>query len=346
MKPVYRIMMGGNSVDVNDRAVKISVVDNAGNESDTFRLVIDNRDYKVKAPEKGRELQIYLGLQPLVGGSINPFSGMMDMGTFEIESTEFEGPPHQLVVTGKAASFKKMMKSQRTGIFEKEEAKLKKFVEKIAQRNGLQAVVDQELGQIDLGRLDQTGESDFHILTRIAREVGALWKPTRGKLLFVKHGEGTSASGGSTGSVTLTESDFTSYRVKHKQRPHHDKIKKEYHDSKTGERKFEEKQNDGGGSGGNTVHILRHLAANRSRAKAEVNAELRRLRRLEGEMSGNIRFVRGLRAGDIIRVSSFFPDIDGEWHAKTVTTNFNSEDPALHMTIECELPGTGKKGSS
>ncbi|MEL6588283.1 MAG: hypothetical protein AAFQ50_16825, partial [Pseudomonadota bacterium] len=56
----------------------------------------------------------------------------------------------------------------------------------------LTAVMD---ANVELPQADQTQESDMHFLSRLARDVGASFKITDGRLIFVARRSGNVASG-------------------------------------------------------------------------------------------------------------------------------------------------------
>jgi hypothetical protein len=57
------------------------------------------------------------------------------------------------------------------------------------------ALVSQQLALIAIEHIDQSNESDLHLLTRLARQHGAVSKPVAGFLVFVFKGEAKSATG-------------------------------------------------------------------------------------------------------------------------------------------------------
>lgn len=69
------------------------------------------------------------------------------------------------------------------------------IVEVIASRNRLEASVAPSLAGIKIPHIDQSQESDAKFLTRLAERNGGEVSVKMGKLLFLKAGQGVTASG-------------------------------------------------------------------------------------------------------------------------------------------------------
>ncbi|HGC4757025.1 TPA: contractile injection system protein, VgrG/Pvc8 family, partial [Escherichia coli] len=81
------------------------------------------------------------------------------------------------------------------------------IVEVIASRNRLEASVAPSLAGIKIPHIDQSQESDAKFLTRLAERNGCEVSVKMGKLLFLKAGQGVTASGKKIPQVTITRSD-------------------------------------------------------------------------------------------------------------------------------------------
>ncbi|MCT6706819.1 contractile injection system protein, VgrG/Pvc8 family, partial [Staphylococcus aureus] len=69
------------------------------------------------------------------------------------------------------------------------------MVRRMAGEHGLNAAVSASLASIVLPLTVQSQESDMNLLLRLAKQHDAIAKPGGGRLVFVKRGESTSASG-------------------------------------------------------------------------------------------------------------------------------------------------------
>jgi phage protein D len=87
------------------------------------------------------------------------------------------------------------------------------MVTRIAAEHGLLPKVSEALGAVSVIHLDQNEESDLHLLTRLARESGAVAKPVAGYLLFVSRGEAKSASGRELPTIKVPPSQVIRHRM-------------------------------------------------------------------------------------------------------------------------------------
>ncbi|HDC2709503.1 phage baseplate assembly protein V [Escherichia coli] len=77
----------------------------------------------------------------------------------------------------------------------------------VASRNRLEASVAPSLAGIKIPHIDQSQESDAKFLTRLAERNGGEVSVKMGKLLFLKAGQGVTASGKKIPQITITRSD-------------------------------------------------------------------------------------------------------------------------------------------
>ncbi|MCZ8998947.1 contractile injection system protein, VgrG/Pvc8 family, partial [Escherichia albertii] len=71
----------------------------------------------------------------------------------------------------------------------------------------LEASVAPSLAGIKIPHIDQSQESDAKFLTRLAERNGGEVSVKMGKLLFLKAGQGVTASGKKIPQITITRSD-------------------------------------------------------------------------------------------------------------------------------------------
>ena len=83
----------------------------------------------------------------------------------------------------------------------------------IAADHDLTPRVGRSLLGVRVPHLDQTGESDLHLLTRLARDYDAVAKQAGSRLLFVPRGEGESATGKRIPSARVSPEDAGDWRV-------------------------------------------------------------------------------------------------------------------------------------
>lgn len=194
MRPIFKILADGTDVTskINDRLLSLTLHDEDGINSDTAEIYLDNRDKVIAIPPKGAELHVYIGYAD---------SGLVDKGLFTVDETNLAGPPHTLTIRAKAADMRKKMKEPRSASYDG--ITIGALVEEIAARHGLTPKVGSDLADVSLGHVDQTDESDLHLLTRLAQQYGAVAKPANECLVFVTKGEAKSASGKGLTAVTV-----------------------------------------------------------------------------------------------------------------------------------------------
>lgn len=204
MTPDYFIT--ADSLDVTalirDRNGSVSVVDQGGTTSDTAEIVLDDRSPCIELPRKGARLVISMGYVE---------TGLALMGEYTVDEVAINGPPKGLTIRARAADMRQSLKAPKTRSWDT--ITIGDLVATIAAEHGYKAAVSAEFAGILLTHIDQTGESDLHLLTRLAAERGAIAKPAGGYLLFVPRGQSKSVTGKVLPPVTMAGRDLSRYRV-------------------------------------------------------------------------------------------------------------------------------------
>ncbi len=232
MKPIFSISVDQSDITakVADRLLNLRITDEAGMKSDTASLTIDNRANAVEVPRRGVIMKIALGYDK---------TGLVQMGAYTVDEVSSEGPVRTLTISAKAADMQAGLKVRKTRAWVN--ITLGELVETIAGEHDLQPQVTDALAAIDIApvpykQLDQTNESDLHLLTRLATQYDAIAKPANGFLLFVSKGEAKAASGQELSAVTLTESDVKTFRARAADRGKYAAVKAYYLDAETQQR--------------------------------------------------------------------------------------------------------------
>lgn len=183
MQPSFRIVADGTDVTqrLNDRLLKLTLLDKPGMESDSLILRLDDRDGQVALPRRGAVLEVHLGYagEPL-----------MRMGRFTVDTLQWAGPPDCLTVTAKAGDMRGSGKTIRSGGWEG--TTLAQVCRDVGARNGWR--VECPL-QVAIARVDQVNESDYHFVTRLARQYDCTAKLAEGMLMVLPRQSGQSATG-------------------------------------------------------------------------------------------------------------------------------------------------------
>ncbi|MBD9579532.1 phage late control D family protein [Pseudomonas sp. BGr12] len=199
MKPVFRIVADGRdiSAQVNDRVLELVVTDKHGLESDTLSLTLDDRAGTVVLPRRGAQLELYLGYDE---------TGVAPMGRYTVDTVTFSGAPDTLVIKAKSGDSRNAGKSVRSDSWEN--VTLAEVVARIAERNGWKAECEV---RTRIARADQINESDYHFITRLARQYDCTAKIADLKLLVMPRQAGRSASGQALDNVRLMRGDVSSF---------------------------------------------------------------------------------------------------------------------------------------
>lgn len=226
-------------------------------------------------------------------------------------------------------------------------------VKEIAVRHKLKMALGKDLSDKPVEHIDQTNESDGSFLMRLARQYGAIASVKNGNLLFIRQGQGKSATGKPLPVITITRKDGDSHRFTLADRGAYTGViaswlhtrepaKKE---STTVKRKRrtkkqkkvpEAKQGDYLVGTDENVLVLNRTYANRSNAERAAKMQWERLQR--GVASFSLQLAEGradLYTEMPVKVSGFKQPIDdAEW---TITTLTHTVSPDNGFTTSLEL---------
>lgn len=227
MQPIFKVLADGADITarINQRLISIKTTDEAGFKSDTCTIELDDRDGLIALPRKGAKLDIYLGYEE---------TGISKVGVYTVDEVSLTGFPETLSISGKAADMSAgELKSQKTRHFDN--ITLGDLVKTIAGSNGLVGKVSADLAAIQLGHVDQTQESDLHLLTRLAKEYGGVAKVTNDHLIIAKAGESKSVGGASLSPIYIDKTQVSGYQCSITDRGKYASVTATYHDKATGQ---------------------------------------------------------------------------------------------------------------
>jgi Bacteriophage probable baseplate hub protein len=298
MQPDFQVLADKKDITavIRDRLLSLRITDEAGTQSDTVEVQLDDRDGKLEWPRLGAELEVSIGYQT---------NGIVRMGLYVVDEIEHSGPPATLTIRGKAADMRASIKAQKTRSWDK--VTIGDLVQTIASENGLTAKVSDSLSNISIEHIDQTNESDLHLLTRLARERGAVAKPVAGRLVFVPRGEAKSATGQSMPVVDIETSDISRYRMTQAEREKYPSVKAYWHDSESAE-KISVIVGEG-----KPAFSIRHTYANAEEARQVAVAKLKTLNRGTGSVSLTLVGNPDIQVEGKIKLSGVRDPVDGEW---------------------------------
>lgn len=313
------------------RLISLTVTDQAGVESDSFDLLLDDSDDLIEPPRKGAKIRIFMGYVE---------TGLTYMGEFTVDEVEVALPPQELRITGKAADMRDAMKAQKTREFG-DNPKLATVFGKIAQDHGLTLKIAPDLAGKAIDYLAQTEESDLHLATRLAARFDAIAKVADGKLVVAKRGAASAASGQPMPAVTLTVTDIKKVRGKLKDRERFGAVKARWHDQPVAKKTdVQEKRGDG------PVYTLRETYPTEAEARDACKAKLQEMQRREAdisiEMAGDPRMAAEVK----LTLAGVSQKLDGDYVIKRARHTMKGSKPGFTTQVEGEPPGRPKAGQS
>lgn len=318
MHVAYQIIADGTDVTGNfqDRLTSLTIIDEAGQKSDTAEIIVDDRDYLVDLPETGAKLQIALGFK----------GALVEIGTYVVDDMSGEIAPDTMTISAKAADMLGGIRARKTRSWR--EVTVEDIVGKIAGEHGLKPQVSDSLKAHFYAYQAQTSESDLNFLTRLAKGLDAVSKPAGEYLVFTKRGEGKAADGSELPVFVVhrTQMKGGSWKV-------------------TGRGKYGRVTAEWGERGTATTHkvtagdkepelALRHRYPTKAEAQSAADAALERSRRASGKISIELAgFWGDLMAEAKVDLQGIKPELTGEWlitrvqHrlTDTLTTSFDAE---------------------
>ncbi|HCT9036866.1 TPA: phage late control D family protein [Providencia rettgeri] len=197
LTPAFVLAAGGENINslIQGRLMSLTMTDNRGFEADQLDIELDDSDGQLALPKRGETLSLHLGWknEPLIY-----------KGTFTVDEVEHSGVPDKLTIRGRSADFRDTLNVKREQSYHQKS--LGDIVRTLAERNKLKAVIDEKLDKIKLAHIDQTNESDGSFLTRVAKSEGAIVAVKNGNLLFMKQGQGLTATGQPIQTMHITRS--------------------------------------------------------------------------------------------------------------------------------------------
>ncbi|ESF23001.1 late control-like protein [Salmonella enterica subsp. enterica serovar Tallahassee str. 0012] len=342
--PAFSITIEGKDVTtvMDARLMSLTLTDNRGFEADQLDLELDDADGQIVLPRRGAVIHLALGWkgQPL-----------FPKGAFTVDEIEHSGAPDRLTIRARSADFRETLNTRREKSWH--QITVGEVVKEIAARHNLKVALGQDLTDKALDHMDQTNESDASFLMKLARQYGAIASVKDGNLLFIRQGQGRTASGKPLPVITITRKAGDGHRFTLADRGAYTGViaswlhtreprKKETTSVKRRRKKAttpkepEAKQGDYLVGTDENVLVLNRTYANRSNAERAAKMQWERLQR--GVASFSLQLAEGradLYTEMPVKVTGFKQPIDdAEW---TITTLTHSVSPDNGFTTSMEL---------
>ncbi|HQT03427.1 MAG: contractile injection system protein, VgrG/Pvc8 family [Gammaproteobacteria bacterium] len=342
MTPAFRIVADNKDISaaVKDRLLEMVIIDEAGIESDSIKLSLDDRRGEdgsiAQLPSIGTKLSISLGYLE---------TSLINMGSYVVDEIEIRSPPRTLDVTAKAADMTGAFRSPKTRSWDdmddSEALTLGKIVSVIAAEHGYIPKVDPAIASIHYDHIDQTEESDMNLLTRLADKVDAIAKPVDGHLLLYDKSSVKSVSGSDVPDMTLTEPQLIEWTYRYSARKPAGKVS---HDNSqdtpmvTGGIKayywdFAKAERQEITIGTAPFEVLRHVYSTQLDAERAAKSKKNTGERLQGELSFSLLGNASLMAGGILTLG-LRSGIPNRWRMTRIEHRLNNA--GYVSRVDCE----------
>lgn len=342
--PAFSITIEGKDVTtaLDARLMSLTLTDNRGFEADQLDLELDDADGQIVLPRRGAVIHLALGWkgQPL-----------FPKGAFTVDEIEHSGAPDRLTIRARSADFRETLNTRREKSWH--QTSVGDVVKEIAARHNLKMALGKDLTDKALDHMDQTNESDASFLMKLARQYGAIASVKDRNLLFIRQGQGRTASGKPLPVITIerkagdghrfTLADRGAYtgviaswlHTREPKRKETTQVKRRRKKTTT-PKEPEAKQGDYLVGTDENVLVLNRTYANRSNAERAAKMQWERLQR--GVASFSLQLAEGradLYTEMPVKVSGFKQPIDEvEW---TITTLTHTVSPDNGFTTSLEL---------
>lgn len=339
MRPVFYLFSvdGADLTDtLMDRVTRLTVVDAEGLASDTLEVELDDRGQRIQLPASGDRLRLLLGYleRPPVP----------TIGDFVVDEVRLSGPPLTISFSAKGADMvRTSVKAPR--IDAGDDDTLDKLARRIAQRQGLEPHIHPDAAHIPIGHIDQQGESDMALLTRVARARDWVLRldgerltlrPHAGNLPPAREPQPWRPALHRLDARRITRYDYTS-----NSRSQYSKVRSYYYDPDTG-RRVPVEVGDGQHQDAPVMEV-RHDAKDERAARDAAAARLRQLRRSSGSLTIELPGDTRLLAGHHVLVTGLSDPVGGQWVIQRAEHTLDAE--GLRTRIECVPPSEGGRAS-
>lgn len=323
LKPIYHLNVNGQSVMsvFSPRLISMTHTDNRGFEADTLNISLDDHDGAIALPPTGATISVQFGMGVLI-----------DKGDFIVDGIAHTGAPDIVTISAKSADFKKKFIEQKNYSFV--DKTINEIVEKIAKDHDLKFKVSDELAKIRLKNVQQDNESDANLLTRIAEEHDAIASIKKGTLLFIKRGDGKTASGQELPVIIIKRKDGDQHAYSLNDRDAYTGVKAKYTTAKDGKRKEVLAGDE------ERTKMLRKTFQSEEEAMNAAENELKKLKRAVASFSFSLAIGNAtLLSESPMKTVGFKKDIDEkDWIAKTVMNSISNNGFTTRVDAEIKEP--------
>lgn len=287
------------------RLLRMTIRDASGEMADTAEIELDDRDMKLSLPRAGVAIDLRMGDQ---SGRTLLFGGVVDAVRFKLD----RAGGRILTISAKSADVLGTAKQLQERHFD--DVTIGEALRRAGEKAGIEEVrIDPDLDSIFRSYLAMENESFLAFGDRLAREVGATFKVSGSRALFVRRNSTLAASGRSLTPVpaaygeNLISCDITPFDS----RPRHRRVIGRHYDPDAA--RLQESAADLADDSTDAELILRYVAADGDDARDQASATAAEIERAGG--SGTVTIDGDLRAkpGALCQVRGVRPGIDGDY---------------------------------
>ena len=329
-QPFYSVKTSGNEIakKLRDRLVEVSVTQRCGLVSDTCHVKFDNLpSAQIKLPKETDTIEIAMGYK---SGTEDADAKLIGLGKYVVGEFQVKGPIRSLDIYGNKLNWHEGFKSPKAFTWESSNENpllLRDLVNAIADKNSLNAAVDESLGQTVLPHIEQS-ESDMQLLTRLANQYDAFMKVIEAKLLFIPKGTGKTLSGKSAKASIISPSQIVDWRFKQHNSQIIRTVEARYYDFELAE------QNTFKQGSGEPSYQLPYIYSDEFNAEQAARGKLQQFKRTHQVLSLVVWGDANIKAGTVIKFEGDKPPVNGSWFVETVTHTINGLGFISHVTCE------------
>lgn len=307
-KASYKVTGNGKNITdaLKDRLLRLTLNDNAGSDSDTVEIELDNRGGKVKLPSTGAELEVWIG----------DVDQLVYKGVFEVDELEVPLADEVFTIHGKAIKMKGSLKAPYDKVYDN--ITLGDLCTQIAEKHGYEAKVSQDLAGITFEHIDQKSESDLNLLTRLSRESGGFFKPTANKLVIALKGSGKSVSGKKMPEVVIEDPENTAGNITIQKRSDYKKVIAHWFDE---ENQIEVAEEAGAGE---PFFKIRRVFHSKEEAARNAKAKLEGFQRGQATLSFDRPLMASLVSETKLTLKNHIPAANKTWLIETISHTIES----------------------
>lgn len=306
----FRILANEQDItaQIRDRLIQLTVYDTSGLQSDTLSIVLDNRNDAIAFPSTGASLQVYIGYAN---------EDLEYKGVYEVDELQDSLDSDELSIHAKAARMKGSLKAPKDASYD--DITFEELVGLIADNHQYGVAISKELASIKFAHINQKGEGDLNLLTRLAREHNAIAKPVNDKLVIVPKGKAASVSGQPLPALTISDRANSSGRVTIHERTEYQSVIAYWFDEATQSRVPVTQ------GSGEPAYTIRNDFDDAEKAEYAALSKLELLRRGKANLTLTRPLTPQIVPESVITLVDHKPSVDGPWIVEDVTHVIGSQ---------------------